>query len=210
MISFIRGTVFACASSLVDVDVHGVGYRVWVPERVALSLAPEIDVFLYTYHQVREDAHELFGFQQAQERDWFELLLTVSGIGPKGALQIISASLYEDFAKAVESDDDRYLCSLPGIGKKTAQRLVLELKDKLSSFRLSLPTVRTSLALHVDSPISRLTALQRDVVEALKSLGYNEKQALDAVLTTLAAEGDAASTWTVEQALRLCLSQFVR
>jgi Holliday junction DNA helicase RuvA len=158
-------------------------------------------VFLHIYHHIREDAQQLYGFTDPQERAWFELLLGVSGIGPRVALQIVSAARFSDFLTAVMQEDLARLSDLPGVGKKTAQRLIVELKDKL----------RTQLG--AEPPVQRRseesgtrTQVAQDVIEALTTLGYNEKQASAVYFDVLQAHGEQP----VEQMLRLCLQRLAR
>jgi len=200
VITFLRGIVAKTGDGYVDLDVNGVGYRVRVPADVAMVLQPESAVTLYTYHHIREDAQELYGFLDADHREWFELLLGVSGIGPKGAMQVVSAADYGRFLGAISGDDTTYLSGLPGIGKKTAQRMVIDLKDKVR------PLAGGALAtVGADSGNTGETGtLQRDLVEALQSLGYNERQAMDVVLRVLATLEEGQHT-TLEAALTKCL-----
>src|SRR4051812_43737595 len=131
MISRLRGTVAARSGAGVVIDVGGVGYLVAATPRVAARLGEEATV--ETYLHVREDALQLYGFASADERELFELLLGVSGIGPKVALAIVSGSPAADLRRAIARDDLARFEAIPGIGRKTAQRVVMELKDKLSA-----------------------------------------------------------------------------
>jgi Holliday junction DNA helicase RuvA len=202
VIIFVRGLIVETAQGCVDVDVQGLGYRVWVPDRTALELQQGTEVTLHTYHYIREDSQELYGFLSESHREWFTLLIGVSGIGPKLALQIISAADYRHFVASVQSEDNAYLCQLPGIGKKTAQRLILDLKDKMKE--LYVPNDdNPSLQHTLTEGEEQAGSLQTDVVEALKSLGYNERQAVTAVTNVLAQHQD----WTLESALTRCLQQ---
>jgi Holliday junction DNA helicase RuvA len=204
VIVFIHGEVRVVGKGYADVDVAGVGYRVFVPEPTARRLAPGERVFLYTYRHVREDTDELYGFLAEADRDWFQLLLGVSGIGPKGALQVLSETSRDEFARAIAEEDVAALCRLPGIGKKTAQRLILELRDKLSTW---LPPGSATSAVgsqqfsHARAAIQREAGLAEELVEALMGLGYNERQASEAVAAAL-EEGDGLD---VAEALRRCL-----
>lgn len=203
MIAFLRGTVFQTGVGYADLDVNGVGYRVWMPERSVRQLESGRDVLVYTHHHVREDAMLLFGFATPGDRNWFEVLLGVSGIGPKVALQLMSATEAETFASAIANDDTNWLCSLPGIGKKTAQRLMIELRDKLDAFWHPGATASTSLR---PQAVDRLHGVGQDIVEALVVLGYNEKRAVE-IVQQLADEGPLRS---VEDGLRLALQQMAK
>ncbi|MDQ0188742.1 Holliday junction branch migration protein RuvA [Alicyclobacillus cycloheptanicus] len=209
MISFLRGSVHQCGQGYVELDVAGVGYRVWMPERMVRELEAVPlgqNVMVYTHYHVREDAAMLFGFLTQQDRDWFELLIGVSGIGPKVALQLMSGTEADAFAEAVQADDISSLCALPGIGKKTAQRLVLELRDKLDVLSLGaaggVKLGRTAAA-RSNGTGQPLGAVEKDIIEALVVLGYNEKHAGE-VLASLLAENEIDS---VEEGLKLALQQ---
>ncbi|MBX5436980.1 MAG: Holliday junction branch migration protein RuvA [Alicyclobacillaceae bacterium] len=214
MIVFVRGRIADRGRGFVDVDVSGVGYRVWVPEGVATRLEPGQDVQLYTYHHVREDGQQLFGFEHAADRDWFEWILGVSGIGPKGAMQILSCCSRTELAAAIAAEDVDALCRLPGVGRKTAQRLVLELKEKAAQWRDVPPGTAAADAASANVRLPRRRTdrqppaadLRADVVEALRVLGYNERQALEAAEV---AVGDT-SVAGVEEALRLALRHLDR
>lgn len=203
MIAFLRGTACSVGNGYVDLDVAGVGYRTFIPEHWAGAMAAGEELFVYTYQVVREDAILLFGFQTEEERRWFELLIGVSGIGPKGAMQVLSAAGVRDFAEAVDGEDVSFLCGLPGIGKKTAQRLIVELKDKVSdmwnlgvSGRLAEPPVRRKGG----------HPLYGDIIEALVALGYNERQVADLVREIL----DGDPSLSIEEVLRRSLQLLAR
>jgi Holliday junction DNA helicase RuvA len=153
----------------VIVSCNGVGYEIDVPMSTFYPL-PRTgeEVTLLTHLVVREDAHLLYGFLTAQERGAFRQLLKISGVGPKVALSVLSGMSVEDLSAAVASEDAARLTKVPGIGKKTAERLVLELRDKLPK---ALPAVTRA-----DS-----SAASSDVVNALLGLGYNEREAQAAV-----------------------------
>lgn len=132
MISYIRGNLAAVEKDKAVVDVHGVGYGIYMPER-ALGLLPQTgnEVKIHTYLNVREDAMQLFGFLTRDDLAVFKLLIGVSGIGPKGGLGILSQLSADDLRFAVLSGDVKAISATPGIGKKTAEKLIIELKDKL-------------------------------------------------------------------------------
>ena len=134
MIGSLKGKVASRRPDNVLIDVNGVGYAVSVPLHV-LSTLPEEghEVFLYIYTHVREDAIHLFGFASDEQKKVFTTLLGISGIGPKVAMNILSGISHDDFLRAIEKEDVEMLCRVPGLGKKTAQRLILELREKLPS-----------------------------------------------------------------------------
>jgi Holliday junction DNA helicase RuvA len=134
MIGSLRGVVLARRPDNVIVDVNGVGYQVSLPLNVLADLPGEgKEVFLHIYTHVREDVLQLFGFTSEDEKKIFMVLLGISGIGPKMALNVLSGLTREEFLTAIDTEDVAMLCRIPGLGKKTAQRLILELREKLPS-----------------------------------------------------------------------------
>jgi Holliday junction DNA helicase RuvA len=131
MIDYIRGTVAHIEEEWIVVDVAGVGYRVFTPNPYAFAASGE-PVTVYTHHHVREDAALLFGFATREEQRLFRALLEVSGIGPKVALGVLAGAKPEAIAAAIRHENVAFLTKLPGIGRKTAQRMILDLKDKLA------------------------------------------------------------------------------
>lgn len=173
MIGRIAGILLEKAPPYVLVDANGVGYEIEVPMSTFYQLpATGERVALLTHLAVREDAHLLYGFGSERERATFRLLLKVNGIGAKSALGILSNMSADDLAQAVALQEAALLVKIPGIGKKTAERLLLELKDKMS---LS----ASSPALLAGQP----KTVGGDVLNALLALGYNEREALAAVKT---------------------------
>jgi Holliday junction DNA helicase RuvA len=171
MISSISGKVTSKAISSIVVEVGGVGILVQVPGRVAAGLSIGNLVNFHTYLIVREDALTLYGFTEITERDFFELLLTVTGVGPKVAQSILANSDATAIATAIISSNHKLLESVPGLGKKGAQRLVLELKDKVSSFAAGVSKSNLSVTNQVEN--------------ALQGLGYSAKEA-SAMITAIA------------------------
>jgi len=171
--------------------VNGVGYKVSVPASVLETLpAPGQPLTLVTHLLVREDDLSLFGFPGEEELRVFELLLTVSGIGPKVALALLSALPAQELAKAAAAEDVRTLTRVPGVGAKTAQRLVLELKDKLAAVVFAFNAGifdTTKPAPKVAPPASAID----DVVDALLNLGYNKPEAARAAEVALDARKKA-------------------
>ena len=131
MFAFLRGTVARKTVNHVELDVGGVGYEVWVPDSVHRRLAPDQTVSLLTYCHIREDAFQIFGFLREEEKALFKTLLTVSGVGPKVALAILSMMSPGDFGRAVLDNDVTAFTKVGGVGKKTGQRIILEMKAKL-------------------------------------------------------------------------------
>ena len=176
MIGRITGTLLEKNPPQILFDVHGVGYEIDVPMSTFYGLpATGAQVSLHTHHVVREDGHFLFGFATDEERTTFRQLLKVSGIGARMALAVLSGLSVNDLAQAVALQESGRLVKIPGIGKKTAERLLLELRDKLGK---ALPNLAgTKLA----AVPSALPDARSDILNALLALGYNEREALGAM-----------------------------
>jgi Holliday junction DNA helicase RuvA len=169
VIGRIAGKLLSKQPPQIVVDVQGVGYEIDVPMSTLYQLpATGADVTLLTHLTVREDAHLLYGFATEQERTVFRQLLKISGVGARTALSVLSGLSVADLNAAVSTQDSGRLTKIPGIGKKTAERLLLELKDKLKVTVMS-------------SPGAGVVNAGSDIVNALLSLGYNDKEATWAV-----------------------------
>lgn len=171
MIGYISGTVQAISGKRIIVEVNGVGYRVTIPEKNRKSIAKVgLAVKLYTHYSMnpRDGNVELYGFATPEELNFFELLTTISGIGPKSAQAILSAADLQQLQLGIIKGDDVYLSKVAGIGPKTAQRLVLELKSRILNADLG-------------AEVSRELDTDTEAVEALVTLGYSQYQARDAV-----------------------------
>lgn len=207
MIAFVRGRLAWIGADAAIVDVSGVGYRVLVPDSTRRKLPPKGQVVeLRTSFQVREDSMTLYGFVTEEEFELFELLLTVSMIGPKVALGVLSATTPADFRRAVAFDDITSLTRLPNIGKKTAQRMVLELKDKLGSLLVSdqdVPGITPAAALGA----AALGDKWSEALEALVGLGYARPEAAAALERARPGVDQAAP---VPELVRQGLRQLVR
>ncbi|MES2213851.1 MAG: Holliday junction branch migration protein RuvA [Patescibacteria group bacterium] len=189
MIGTLRGTIQNKDLHALIVDVGGVGYKVSVTTDTSLDALPGEPVFLWTYLAVRENALDLYGFADKENLDLFELLICISGIGPKTALGILNVATPAMLRQAVAEDDTSYLTRVSGIGKKNAEKIVLELRDKL-------------ITTAADSGLN--LKAEGDALEALVSLGYPERDARDA-LKKVSKEITNTSE-RVKQALKL-LSQ---
>lgn len=179
MISYIKGELTEVFEDTVVVETNGIGYNIRVPGSV-LDRLPSVgsSVWIYTYLYVKEDAMNLFGFLNRDDLSVFKLLLNVSGIGPKGALAILSTIGPDDLRFAVLSEDVKTISSAPGIGAKTAKRLIIELKDKLKLAEV----FETALANKEKASSENDVLLARnEAVEALVALGYASAQAMKAV-----------------------------
>ncbi len=175
MIAWLRGAVQRKSADSVIIDVAGVGYLVSVPVSTLGAVpGPGEEVSLHIHTHLREDSLSLFGFATELEKELFQLLLGVSGIGPKLALSVLSGLSAQDLLSAIGSSDDARLCAIPGIGKKTAARLCLELKDKVRQL-----APEAQLRTGAGSPV--LSGRLDDAVSALVNLGYKGPVAEDAV-----------------------------
>lgn len=206
MIEFIEGKIAYLTSDYIAIQVSGLGYQVFVPNPFYWS--EEEEVRIYSHLIVREDAQILYGFATKEERDLFRLLLEVSGIGPKAGLAMISGGSPRQLVQAIQMEDIKYLTRLPGIGKKTAQRLILDLKDKLAKqgWLDRFPEIaETTLQLGVSSSQG---LLKQDVVDALIGLGYNEEEAGRA--TDLALQSSNEEHLSTEDWIKRALQQLLR
>ena len=202
MISFVRGELVAVEEEKAIVDVNGVGYGVYMPGQ-AIAMLPPIgeEVRLHTYLNVREDAMQLFGFLTRDDLSVFKLLITVSGIGPKGALNILSQLSPDDLRFAVMANDAKTIASAPGIGKKTAEKLIIELKDKFDIKDVLNHAAGTAEAVTVSSGV---TLLQSEAVQALVALGYGNAESMKAVKKVPITE-----SVTVEELLKAALKNMM-
>jgi len=164
MIATVRGRVISRGADHVIVEAAGVGYQVFVPRHPASGAGD--DVLLHTHHVVREDAQLLFGFESREELALFELLISVSGVGPKAALAILSVSRPADVATAISVGDAASLAKAPGVGKKTAERLIVDLRSKMGS-----------MAVGPFGPFGADVPDGDEAVAALRSLGYTVGEA---------------------------------
>ena len=167
MIARIEGTIVYTTDKFIVVDVAGVGYKVFVTTDTIASCTIGETASFWTHMAVRENSLDLYGFVTTEEMSFFELLLDVSGIGPKSALSILIVAPIDTLKMAIATGDTSYLNKVSGIGKKTAEKIVIELRDKLQAFKQ-------------EGSASELRG-ESDVVEALKSLGYSQNEARDAL-----------------------------
>lgn len=197
MYSYISGILRAKTANAAIVDNNGIGYKIYTSVRALNSISLEEKVTFYTHLYIREDEMSLYGFPDAEGVALFELLLGVSGIGPKAAVSICSAGSSAEVYGAIVSSDIGWLTKIPGIGKKTAERLVLELKEKISR----------SVSVEISSAPAILTGGQSGTVEgqaltALLGLGYQEQEVAAQLKQTIALLGPRA---TLEDVLRAVL-----
>ena len=196
MISQLTGSIIDKQPPLIVIDVNGVGYEVFVSMKTFYGLpATGEKVRIYTQMVVREDAHLLFGFGNTTERETFRLLIKVSGIGAKTALGILSVLSSDDLARAIADEDIKVLSSVPGIGKKTAERLALELRGKLS--------ISGAVPMATDGLFAAEPDASDDILSTLLALGYNEREA------KAACKGLPAG-YDVSEGVRLALKNMLK
>lgn len=203
MIYYVAGTLAAKGENSIVIDHQGVGLEILVPDSLLDSMpAVGAEVKVYTYFHVKEDGMRLYGFASRQDRELYKQLITVSGIGPKGGLAIMSSLSSDDIRFAILSDDAKTIATAPGIGPKTAQKLILELKDKID--------MESALTEALDHGEQKMKAERgadgvpddviSDAVNALTALGYSPTEAMRAVRSVEMPEEP-----TVEQILKLSL-----
>ena len=179
MISYIRGELVSFEKEKIIVDVNGIGYGIFMPE-TSMGMLPQCgsEVKIHTYLNIREDAMQLFGFLTKDDLNIFKMLIGVSGIGPKGGLAILSKLSADDLRFAILSGDAKAISSAQGIGKKTAEKVIIELKDKLDLEDMLKPKDNTEISLSIDHSDNEM---QSEAVQALVALGYGNTESLKAV-----------------------------
>lgn len=195
MIALLTGKIAHKSPEYIILDVNGVGYRVQIPFSTYYEL-PEggAQVSLNIYTHVKEDAISLYGFRTAEEKDFFQLLISVSGIGPKLAKDILSNIQVHELASAITGGNLARLSAVPGIGKKTAERLVLELKDKVRKLEFA-------AAAGEGEPAVLPSGIEEDVASALVNLGYKEA-VVKKTLAEMRIPADASMELVLKQALK--------
>lgn len=197
MIASLRGKVISAGINRVVIEAQGVGYDVAVPLSTLDSLPKEGEVFLHVHTTMRENAVELYGFGTQEEKTLFEMLLTVAGIGPKTSLLILSGITPESLKKSIMEGDRRRLTAIPGVGKKSAERILLELKDKIAKSLLDrkLPDGQG------------LSSMEEDLVSSLVNLGYPQRIAEATAKKIVEKNG---SSIDLTQAVKLALKELMR
>lgn len=176
MISYIKGEVTEIFDDTIVVEANNIGYNIKVPSSFMARIIVGHEYKIYTYLNVREDAMILFGFSSRDELNTFKLLISVNGVGPKAGLGILSSLSADELRLAILADDKKTISKCPGIGPKTASKLILELKDKLKLNDI----IENSFEVDVDNTSSDLGA-RNEAIEALVALGYSNSDALKAV-----------------------------
>ena len=196
MLASVEGTVGAVTFDSVVIEVGGLGYRVFAAPAVLSSAQPGSRLKLHTYHLVREDQQALYGFRTAEELGFFNLLLTVNGVGPKVALAIVGSKPTPDLQLAIMAQDQAVLVSIPGIGKKLAERIIFELKEKVSAAGVA-----------AGSSAAVASASEGEVVAALQALGYSLGEAREASRLAL---NDATVGAGLEERVKAALRTLLR
>ena len=191
MIAYVRGKVLATTEETMIVDVNGLGYEVYCSSGAFAKATVGETVELHTYLQVKEDGITLFGFESVKEKELFLKLISVSGVGPKLGISVLSGMSGEDFATAIATADAKRLAGVKGLGKKTAEKIILELHGKISAGEImqasgDAPSTRTKQA------AEKLTPFEEDALIALQGLGFTRTESLQAVKK--AKEQGAATT----------------
>ena len=198
MFASVEGTVGAVTLDSVVIEVGGLGYRVFAAPAVLSAAQPGSRLKLHTYHLVREDQQALYGFGTAEELGFFNLLLTVTGVGPKVALAIVGSKPTPDLQLAIMAQDQAVLVSIPGIGKKLAERIIFELKEKVTA---------AGVAVAADAAAAGAQAGEGEVVAALQALGYSLSEARVASRAAIAEAGVGSS---LEDRVKAALRSLVR
>src|SRR5690625_443547 len=198
MIAYIKGQVTFIQEDSIVVDVGGIGYEIICPNPFIFQSYIQRELFIYTYHHVREDSQCLYGFKDEDEKLLFTKLISISGIGPKSAISILGTVHVPDFVAAVEREDDKYLTQFPGVGKKTARQIILDLKGKLTNM-FSVETAPASIPQQADNSTQLAEAK-----EALKTLGYSDRE-INQIIPTLQTEEILETDEIVRRALSLLI-----
>ena len=196
MIASVEGMVGAVAADSLVIEVGGIGYRVFAAPAVLAGAQPGGRLKLHTYHLVREDVQALYGFRNAEELGFFNLLLTVTGVGPKVALAIVGSRPTPDLQLAIMAQDQAVLVSIPGIGRKLAERVIFELKEKVAAAGVAVG----------GAAVGGSAAGEGEIVAALQALGYSLAEAREASRAALLDVGvDSNLEERVKAALRSLL-----
>lgn len=204
MIGRLRGTLIEKQAPEIVIECHGIGYEVTVPMTSMYAL-PEVnqEAIIYTHFVVREDAQLLYGFANKVERKLFRLLIKASGVGPKLALAILSGMSAEQFVSCVAHDDVSTIVKIPGVGKKTAERLLIEMRDRIKDWQADVPVSKDAAPIDFNLSTNFVSDAKGDALNALVSLGYSQGQADKAIKTVFSA--DKSSEELIRDALKSML-----
>lgn len=198
MIAYIKGKLTYIQDDSVILDVQGVGYEIICANPFVFQSSLNEEVLIHTYHHVREDIQSLYGFKSEDEKYLFTKLISVSGIGPKSGLAIQGSVDVSEFIAAVEHEDEKYLIQFPGVGKKTARQIILDLKGKLNSLlSVTSPIGEVSYSGSVSTSI-------KEAQEALKALGYSDQE-VRSIVPELQKEDSSNTDEVIRRALALLM-----
>ena len=201
MYDYIKGSVEFITPQYIVLENGGIGYQIMTPNPFVFSINGEQQT-IFTHHYVREDVVALYGFQTREEKGLFEKLLSVTGIGPKGALAILASGQVAAVVQAIENEDEKFLVKFPGVGKKTARQMILDLKGKLENI---VPDYFPSLFNdHVELASGGTNEQLEEAKEALKTLGYSERE------ITKISKALSAETKTTEEYIKMALQLLLK
>lgn len=201
MIAYIKGKLTYIQDNAVVVDVGGIGYEIICGNPFVFQSSLNEEIFIHTYHHVREDVQSLYGFKNEDEKYLFTKIISVSGIGPKSGIAILGSVDVSEFVAAVEQEDEKYLTQFPGVGKKTARQIILDLKGKLTS----LLSIFDQLE-EVDTTKQAVPNSVNEAQEALKALGYSDQE-IRSIVPALRKEGDLTTDEVIRKALALLMKK---
>ena len=203
MIYHLNGSLSQISEEFIVIDVNGIGYQVFVPESVHQELPPlKSSIKVFTHSHIREDGHTLFGFLKMEDREFFIVLTSVSGVGPKVGMKILSTMSPEHMIQAIVREDVAVITQAPGVGKKMAERIILDLKDKLPKL------YQMDLSSQSAQPQSRvkLGELENDLIMAMKTLGYNQEEIRKSIQK---AADQLHSDIALEQGIKILLKHLI-
>jgi len=193
MYEYIKGKIIEVDTQKAIIDVNGIGYKVYIPASIYQDLVDKDQITLHTSYVVKEDSQTLFGFLTKLQRNAFEMLTTVSGIGAKTAVLLLGHLDIDNLNIAIQNADIRLISKVPGIGKKTAERLILELRDKFKSLNQQYSD---------DIHLNKKATIASDAIAALMNLGYNPSQAQKAVKSAIQDSDETDLSSLITKALR--------
>jgi Holliday junction DNA helicase RuvA len=211
MIAHLSGTLLSKQATSVILDVGGVGYEITIPVSTFYELAdPGSTVQLRIYTHVREDALQLYGFKTARERELFTRLISVSGIGPKLGITLLSGMSADEMIASIRTNNLARLTLIPGVGRKTAERLVMELRDKVASLSSAELEEELGTKTPAGAPLPTEDSMRSDVLSALLNLGYQRASAEKAVISAFDEGADEGGDISVELILRRSLRKLAK
>ncbi len=196
MIAYVKGKLTVIHEEAVVIETNGIGYELICPNPFYFQNVMNQEVLIHTYHYVREDFQVLYGFKNEDEKFLFTKLISVSGIGPKGALGILGSVDIPSFVTAIENEDDKFLTQFPGVGKKTARQMILDLKGKL--------TAKFTISPVEDRVGVKNSAALKEAKDALKALGYTDRE-VTAIMPSLQKENLENTDEIIRKALALLM-----